>query len=308
MIFAALALLLAFALLGVETFWVGAAALIAAAAALGAALLGLLPRPAMTRAGTVAVALFAAFVLWSGASILWSAAPDRSWDFFNRGLVYLAFLALGMFVARRAYADVLAGLLGLLVAWALVEKVFALDDGRRARLNEPIGYWNTLGLLAASAVPLALRLASRRLATLLLYGAIVAILLTQSRGGLLLATLAAGIWLVFESERFEPAFRLAVAVPPGLAVGALGLALDGIAKDGQPHSERLADGLILGAALLLGAVLVMVLVRLEVGFARLRPAQYVVVAISAIFVVLVGARAIADLLHPARDEIERLSP
>ena len=266
-IFAALGVLLAAALVAGEgrSFWVGSAALVAAALALGAALLGLAPRPVLTRAGVVAVSLLAAFVLWSGASILWSEAPDRSWEFFNRGLVYLAFLALGLFVARRPFAELLAGLLGALIAWALVAKVFALDDGRRARLNEPVGYWNTLGLLAASAVPLALRLASRTLSALLLYGAVVAILLTQSRGGLLLATLAGALWLVLERERYEPALRLAVAVPPGLVVGVLGLALDGVAEDAQPHSERLADGLLLGLALVLGGALVAGLARLEVS-------------------------------------------
>ena len=293
MIFAALGVLLAAALVAGEgrSFWVGSAALVAAALALGAALLGLAPRPVLTRAGVVAVSLLAAFVLWSGASILWSEAPDRSWEFFNRGLVYLAFLALGLFVWRRAFAELLAALLGLLIGWALVAKVFALDDGRRARLNEPVGYWNTLGLLAASAVPLALRLASRTLSVLLLYGAVVAILLTQSRGGLLLATLAGTVWLVLERERYEPALRLAVAVPPGLVVGVLGLALDGVAKDAQPHSERLADGLLLGLALVLGGALVAGLARLEVPERWLRPAAYVVVPVVALSFLFLGVRA-----------------
>ena len=213
-------------------------------------------------------------------------------------LVYLAFLTLGLFVWRRAFAELLAALLGLLIGWALVAKVFALDDGRRARLNEPIGYWNTLGLLAASAVPLALRLASRTLSVLLLYGAVVSILLTQSRGGLLLATLAGAVWLVVERDRYEPALRLAVAVPPGLVVGVLGLALDGLAKDGQPHSERLADGLVLGLALVLGGALVAGLARLEVPERWLRPAAYVVVPVVALSFLLLGVRGAARLLRP----------
>jgi hypothetical protein len=171
-ILAALTILLAAALLAGEGpfFWVGAGAVTAAAAVLAAALSGLIPRPALTFAGGVSVALFCVFALWAGASVLWSAAPDRSWDFLNRTLVYLAFFALGLFVGprlERRYEEGLAALLGLLVGWALFEKVFALDDGRRARLNEPIGYWNTLALLAASAIPLALRLARRLPAVLL---------------------------------------------------------------------------------------------------------------------------------------------
>jgi hypothetical protein len=117
-VLAALGILLAAALLLGEGrfFWVGVAAIVAAACVLGASLSGSLPRPVLTRAGLVCLVLFAAFALWSASSILWSEAPDRSWDFFNRTFVYLAFLTLGLFVDRRRFADVLAGLVGLLVS------------------------------------------------------------------------------------------------------------------------------------------------------------------------------------------------
>src|SRR6185295_10213461 len=178
-ILAALGVLLAAALVAGEErfFWVGAAAVVVAAVLLGASLLGAVERPVLTRAGLWCVGLFSGFAVWTAASILWSDAPDRSWDSFNRVLVYLAFLCVGLFAARERYADLLAGLLGGFLVWALGMKVLTIDDGRRARLNEPVGYWNTVGLLAASAVPLALRLRSRLLSVLLVYGAVVAILL-----------------------------------------------------------------------------------------------------------------------------------
>jgi O-antigen ligase len=309
-ILAALGILLAFALVAGEGrfFWIGAAAVIAAGCVIVASLLGALPRPALTPAGLACVGLFAAFALWSGASILWSAAPDRSWEFFNQMLVYLGFLALGLFVTRSArYADLLAGLLGGLIALALGMKVFALDDGRRARLNEPIGYWNTLGLLTACAVPLALRLRSRLLSVLLLYGAVVVMLLTQSRGGLLLAILAAGAWLAFErGGRYEPALRLAASVPLGVAVGAFGLAFDGIAKDGRPHSDRLSAGLWLGLAVAVGALLVVALARLDLAPAKrpaaLRTAAYVVLPVVAAALLFVGIRAALDFSEPVTPE------
>jgi hypothetical protein len=298
------ALLVAALVLGEERFfWVGAAAVVLAAAVLAAALWGELPQPVLTRAGLVCVVLFAAFALWSGASILWSDAPDRSWDFFNRALVYLAFLCLGLFAARRRYPDLLAGLGGLLLAWALFEKVFALDDGRRARLNEPIGYWNTLGLLGAFAVPLALRLGSRLLSVLLLYGAFVAILLTQSRGGLLLAGLAGAAWLALEREgRYEAALRVAVSVPPALLVGLVGLSLDGVSDDGRPHSERLADGLWLGLALLVGVGVVAALSRFELPASVLRGAARVVVPVAVVALLFLGVRAVSDFSEPVTPE------
>src|SRR6266511_2112283 len=307
-ILAALAILLAAALLAGEGrfFWVGAGAMLAAAGLLSASLWGVIPRPTLTRAGAFVVALLCAFALWAGASLLWSAAPDRSWDFFNRTLVYLAFLALGLFVVQRHYEDLLAALIGVLVGWALVEKVFALDDGRRARLNEPIGYWNTLALLAAFGVPLALRLARRLPAVLRLYGSVGAIVLTQSRGGLLLAAVAAGGWLLLDRDRYEPAFRLGVAVPPALAVGAFGLALDGVSVDQRPHSERLADGRWLGLATVIGAGVVVVLARLDVPEARrriaLRSALAVVVPVALVAVAVVGVRAVTDFGDPVTPE------
>jgi hypothetical protein len=303
-VLAALGILLAAALVLGEGrfFWVGVAAVVSAACVLGASLWGILPRPELTRAGAVCLALFGAFALWSASSILWSEAPDRSWDFFNRTFVYLAFLALGLFVERRRFADALAGLVALLVSWSLVVKVFALDDGRRARLNEPIGYWNTLGLVAAFGVPLALRLSSRLASALLLYGSVVAILLTQSRGGLLLATLAGAGWLVLERSRYEPALRLAISVPPALVVGVFGLSFGGLSKDGQPHSERLSAGLWLGLALVAGAVVVAVLARRELPWPLLQRAAWVVVPLAVAAFLFFGVRAALDFSDPVTPE------
>ena len=93
--------------------WIGLAALLVAAALGAGAFLGL-PRPALGREAAVALSLLAAFVAWNGVSVLWSIEPDRSWDYFNRGLVYLALavvgIAVGSFVPRaaRAWAYVLA--------------------------------------------------------------------------------------------------------------------------------------------------------------------------------------------------------
>src|SRR5207302_137430 len=69
-----------------------------------------------------------AFVAWQGVSIGWSVLPDRSWDYLNLGLVYLAFAACGVavggLVPLRSVAGVLAVVLGATVVWALLGKVF----------------------------------------------------------------------------------------------------------------------------------------------------------------------------------------
>src|SRR4051812_12948027 len=82
--------------------WIGGAAVLAGALLVAAGFAGLIVRPRLARAGAWCVACLAALVAWQGASIVWSVLPDNSWDYLNRGLAYLAFLVLGLFVAAIA--------------------------------------------------------------------------------------------------------------------------------------------------------------------------------------------------------------
>src|SRR5690242_11557815 len=78
--------------------WIGLAAVCLAAAAGVTALFGL-PRPALSREAVLALASLVALVCWQGISVVWSIEPDRSWDYLNRGLVYVALLAFGLWLA-----------------------------------------------------------------------------------------------------------------------------------------------------------------------------------------------------------------
>src|SRR5687767_6167376 len=149
--------LLTAALFAGESFWVGAVALLVAAAVLALGLVGRIP---LSASGVPLVAALVALAAWSGVSIAWSVAPDRSWDDLNRGLVHAAFAVLGVAAgslglrsqrlgACRLVALVLAGALGAAVLWALAGKAIPAlfpDGGRAARLRDPIGYWNALAL------------------------------------------------------------------------------------------------------------------------------------------------------------------
>ena len=64
--------------------------------ALAAAALRLVSLPRLDRAGTVAVLAAVALLAWTGASIAWSIAGDRSWAALNKGLVEAGFLACGL--------------------------------------------------------------------------------------------------------------------------------------------------------------------------------------------------------------------
>jgi hypothetical protein len=244
-------------------FWIGAAAIIVAAIGWG------LRPPSLPRRAFVFFGAFTAFVLWQGLSIAWSIEPSRSWDYANRGLVYLAFAAVGALlggVAVPRLVDAAGVLLGALFVWALAAKVIPglySDYGRLARLRYPLGYWNELALLAAASVPIALSLVRRvRLAgALLLYLALVVAVLTFSRVGIVLAAAAALAWLALDERRYESIAVLAVAWIVGAVVAGAGLLLPGIGDDSQPHDVRVHDGLLFGAALVVGGAIVVLALR-----------------------------------------------
>jgi hypothetical protein len=260
--------------------WIGGAALLAAAAMGCAALLGRLPVPRLGREGLACAGLAVAFVVWNAITILWSSAPDRSWGYFNRGLVYLAFGVVGAFVGSAVGPRLVAWLVGGLVTatclWALAGKaVPALYDdyGRLARLRSPVGYWNALALVAAFGLPLALWAATRssRLvragAVVALYSLGVALVLTYSRGGVLAALVALAIWFALTTERFEGLLAFASAAVPAGIVLAVALQLPGIAKDAQPRSVRVDDGSWFALLFVLGAGLAFAIAY----FLRYRP-------------------------------------
>src|SRR5688500_3771669 len=87
---------------------------------------GRFPLPRLGRPEVALAASLGGFVAWQGLSVLWSVAPDRSWDAFDKGLVLLGFLGLGLVVGgvvrTPAAAAMVALLLGAVLAWALAGK------------------------------------------------------------------------------------------------------------------------------------------------------------------------------------------
>lgn len=253
--------------------WIGGGALLAATASGAAVLWGRLPAPAPSRWGTACIVLLAGFVLWNGISVVWSVAPDRSWSYFNRGLAYLAFLLVGLFVgslvprAPRLLAGGLAALLGLALLWALAGKAIPAlfpDGGRIARLRAPVGYWNALALLGDVALPLGLWAAARRQhphtvragGALLVYTASVAIVLTYSRGGVAIGAIAVAIWLVLGHSRLGSLAALAIAAPVAAGVSAWAFTRSGLVDDLQGHAVRVRDGAWFAGVFAGGALLV----------------------------------------------------
>jgi O-Antigen ligase len=234
-------------------FWIGAFAVLGALVLLTAG-----PVPVPRGAAALCLALLAALAGWVGVTMAWSIAPDRSWAAFDRILVYAAFAVLGLLSTQvprpaRTLAAGLALLLGLVLGWALLGKVIPSlfpDGARVARLRNPIGYWNSLALAAATAVPLSLWLASARgharalraAGVLLLYFAELAVVLTYSRAGIAVAAVAALGWLALGRDRLETLAALAVATPVAGLVALWAFSRPAITDDLQSYADRVNDG------------------------------------------------------------------
>ena len=237
--------------------WLGLGALALAAALATFALLGR-DEPVFARETLWALALLTAFVCWCGISLLWSIQPDRTWAYLNRGLVYLAFALVGLGIGVYAPpGDRAVGLRARRAGRGRARLGAAREGGavvgrlgRIARLSSPIGYWNALALLLDFGLPLALWLAARREhprwlrvgGMVFVYALVVGLLLTYSRGGVLVALIAVGVWLVVGGPRVEGAAVLLLGGGAGIAVAVWAFSRPGLAEDLQAHSVRVRDG------------------------------------------------------------------
>jgi hypothetical protein len=192
------------------------------------ALLALLaPRPlTRSRQGGIAIACLLGFAGWTSLSILWSPLRDAALGDAERVWLYAGYaIAFGMAVRGAAirwvepaigFGGAVVGLYAL--ATRLVPSVVPSEKSLAAgaRLDQPLTYWNALGLLMAMTLLLLLRLAAaparrawmRTLAAALVPVPGLALYLTFSRGAL--AALAVGVivllWLVRERRTVAIAF------------------------------------------------------------------------------------------------------
>ena len=244
--------------------WIGGGAALAAGLAAAASFLGVLPRPSPGRSGAAFFALGGGFVVWSGATILWSVQPDRSWAYTNRGLAYLAFAFFGLFVgaalphAPRKLAYLFLAAFALAIGWALLGKAIPSlypDYGRIARLRSPVGYWNALAQVCDAALPLGLWLGARRrwAGSLVVYCASVAAVLTLSRSGLAIGVLAVLLYLALSRDAYGGLLTLAASLPPAALVAGIAFTQPGLVDDGTTHSQRVHAGAVFAATFLAGA-------------------------------------------------------
>jgi O-Antigen ligase len=243
--------------------------------------------------GATSLLLFAALAVLTALSVMWAIVPELAYVEAGRTLAYLAVFAAGVAGARLAPRSAHVAVKGILlaasaaVAYALAARVWPAtlaENEISNRIGQPYEYWNAVGTTAALAIPGLLWLGSRRSGSLagrvLAYpamgGAILAILLTQSRGALAAAALGAIAWFAFVPLRLR---SLPVLVAPAIGAGlvaAWALSKDAFAETAQPLAvkESVAGefGLML---LLLAVVLTGAGLAVNAGLTRLAPAVQV---------------------------------
>ncbi|HEX4115620.1 MAG TPA: O-antigen ligase family protein [Solirubrobacteraceae bacterium] len=289
------------------------------AGALVAVVLALAPA-AIRFYGLWSIGLLLAFTALTGLSVVWSVAPDASWQDAGRMLAYS-----GVFAAAVALAWLVPcgwrALLGGIVlaavvvcAYALLTKVLPneLSVSREAsfyaRLQEPYGYWNAIGLTAAigaiGCVWLGARRAGHALLTAMAYPAmglmIVTLMLAYSRGALVALVVGVIAWMCIVPLRLRAARVLLVAGACAAPVVGWDFSRHALSSEGISLASRTSAGHQLGV--LVGAMLVVLaLVGIAIGFfgdrrapsAGTRRATGIALASLLVLVLLAGAGGLA---------------
>jgi O-Antigen ligase len=201
---------------------------------------GALPRRRPPVLACVALALFAAFVVWTALSLSWTESAERTSADLARVAGYLGAFSLAVFgaapgSARRMVGAVAAGIAVVAVvallsrlhpAWFPTSHETArfLSSGRE-RLSYPLNYWNGLAGLIAIGAPLLLQVATcarslaiRAVAAAALPAIALAAFFTLSRGGIAAAFIALAVFLAFAPDRLPKLFTALIAGVGGVAL------------------------------------------------------------------------------------------
>jgi O-antigen ligase len=180
------------------------------------------------------LSLLGAFLAWTVASVAWSVSAPAAVRELERGLLLLTVLAGAMLLARHHMRPLLGGVLGGIViacGYGLATRLFPSRLGSFSaiagyRLDEPLGYWNAVGLFAAMGTLLALGFAARgrSVATRGFAAAAPMILLptlyfTFSRGAWFAFFIGLAIGIAFDRRRLQLIVAVLALVPfAGLAL------------------------------------------------------------------------------------------
>jgi O-antigen ligase len=291
------------------------AAIVAWALVALAAIFGRQPLPRST-AGRVALAGLVGLCAWTALSISWAPLAGRAEDDLQRLLLYLGAFLAGMAWFRDAQVRrwiepaVAFGVLVVILyglSERLVPGLIELDRSRTSsgRLEQPVTYWNALGILAVVGLLLAVRVAGDPDRPRALRGAAAAagvpialgVYLSFARGAL--AAFAVGLLVVVA---LTPAIRLQLraivaVLGPGTLVALVASRLPTIESLPLHTQGDTGDGLIMLAALLVGMAAAPTIAlsssRRRLPAPRLPASRAVTVLTASVLVTLAGGVVVA---------------
>jgi O-Antigen ligase len=232
--------------------------------------------------------LLLALTALTALSIVWSVQPEDSWQESGRMLAYSGVFAVGIALVRVVpgwWPAVLGGLTlaaTVVCGYALATKIFPgslAPANAYARLEEPYGYWNAIGLTAAIGTIGCMWLGARRTGHALLralaYPAIGMMLLTlvlaYSRGALVALAVGLALWFCMMPLRLRGAALLIVAGTGAGAVAAWDFSTHALSSEGVALAQRSTAGHQLGA-LVVAMLLALSIAGVAIGFAAGRRA------------------------------------
>ncbi|MBJ7518284.1 MAG: O-antigen ligase family protein [Solirubrobacteraceae bacterium] len=249
--------------------------------------LGLLAAPRGEKVwGGGTILLFGAFTVLTALSVGWSVDPAESWLEANRTFAWFAAFAAAATLAR-AVPDGWSVLLGaflvfgvILCGYATLTKLLPAQfspEETYARLREPYGYWNSVGLTGAMTIPCCLWLGSRRhghqainaLAYPALTIVVFALLLAYSRGALLAAAIACAVWFAAVPLRLRGVTVLAVGSGGALLVTLWAFGQTALTEDKAALALRQTAGWQM-AVLLAFVLLIVLAIGMALTFAAAR--------------------------------------
>ncbi len=266
------------------------------------------------------IGLLLAFTALTGLSVVWSVAPDASWQDAGRMLAYSGVFATAVALVWLVPAGWRALLGGIVLAtvvvcaYALLTKVLpnelavSREASFYARLQEPYGYWNAIGLTAAMGAIGCLWLGARRaghaVLTALAYPAmgleIVTLMLAYSRGALAALVVGVIVWMCIVPLRLRAARVLLVGGVCAAPVVGWDFSRHALSSEGISLAARTSAGHQLGV--LTGAMLVVLaLAGIAIGFfgdrrapsTGTRRAAGITLASLLVLVLLAGAGGLA---------------
>jgi O-antigen ligase/polysaccharide polymerase Wzy-like membrane protein len=271
--------------------------------------------------GVTALVLFAALTAWTAASVAWSVQPAESWIEAGRTASYLAAFACGLALARlaparwRAMLGAVAALTAVVSLYALVVKVFPATfdpNGTVGRLRLPLDYFNAVGQLAALGVPAWVWIGARReggafaraLAVPALGVLSMTIVLSYSRGAIVIVVLGLAIWFALVPLRLRAALTLALGLLGGALATAWALHERAVSHDNFSLAARTSAGhkfgLVLAAMIVIQTAVGLVVARRLDGVKLAEGTRRRIGGVLIMLVVLLGIAGIGAVAASSR--------